>query len=76
MDYHKSYYLMFACTGIGILMWLLFQSSVVMLSVGIVVTCGGLLQAMVFFRCPHCKQSWNIKAGIPQYCPHCGKEIR
>ena len=36
-----------------------------------------LLQAFIFYRCPHCGYSlMNVKGNIPKYCPKCGEVIK
>ncbi len=43
---------------------------------GMVIFILSLIQAFVFYRCPHCGYSlMNVKGNIPKYCPKCGKEL-
>ena len=30
----------------------------------------------IAYRCPYCDAAYNVKSGIPNYCPHCGKELK
>lgn len=47
-----------------------------MFGIGMVVFILSLLQAFIFYRCPHCGYSlMNVKGCIPKYCPKCGEEI-
>ena len=36
----------------------------------------GLLQYVLYYRCPHCKKPLiSIKGRIPESCPHCKKDM-
>lgn len=44
--------------------------------IGMVLFILSLLQAFIFYRCPHCNYSlMNVKGNVPGYCPKCGKEL-
>ena len=44
---------------------------------GTVIFALSLLQAFIFYICPHCKCSlMNLRGGIPKYCHKCGKELK
>lgn len=35
-----------------------------------------LIQAVIFYRCPHCGASlMNVRGGVPQHCPQCGEKL-
>ncbi len=35
-----------------------------------------LIQAVIFYRCPHCGNSlMDVRGGIPEYCHNCGKSL-
>lgn len=34
---------------------------------------GGLILAVILIKCPYCKHRLLF---VPEYCPHCGKEIK
>lgn len=71
------------------LMWGLFIISMLVLAVGssrnemiylllgVLCIIGGILQAAIFYRCPHCYESlMRCRGSIPKHCPHCGKELK
>ena len=35
----------------------------------------GLLQMLLFYKCPHCGKHFSMRAKKPQYCPGCGKKL-
>ena len=38
---------------------------------------GGISEAAIFYRCPHCGGSLlDKRGGIPKHCPHCGEELK
>jgi len=45
--------------------------------VGSVVFFTSLIQAFVFYRCPHCGKSlMDVRGGIPEYCHNCGISLK
>ena len=51
--------------------------------IGVFLLCGtilfliSLIQALVFYRCPHCNYSLlNVRGGNFDYCPHCGEPLK
>ena len=77
MDYRKSHVLMQAGGITGLLMMgAAFLAGVGWLAaVGTAVGLAAIIQAWFFFRCPHCGGAWDIRGGVPHYCPHCGEYI-
>lgn len=51
-------------------------ASVALCGAAIVILLAGQAQACFFYRCPHCAGSllW-VRGRMPDFCPHCGKEI-
>ena len=47
----------------------------VILLAGGLVMLAGIVQACVFYRCPHCKKSLMYICGPHNNCPHCGGEL-
>lgn len=46
------------------------------MAIGSVVFFVALIQAFVFYTCPHCGYSlMNVRGEIPEHCPKCGKEL-
>ena len=35
----------------------------------------GKIQTLLFFRCPCCGGHWDVRGGVPHYCPECGEYI-
>ncbi len=67
--YQWSYILLWVCLVLGVVvacfagLW------------GIPVVVVGIIQAAVFYRCPHCGRSLLNYRGVPNCCPHCGQEL-
>ena len=78
MDYKKSFYLLWGLNGVGFLFMLAAIPTEQLWAARLGAGCmlAGLLQTMVFFRCPNCGSGWDIRDGIPHYCPRCGAFIR
>lgn len=71
MDYRKSY----------ILLWVLFAAALLVCAflmcvtgseglgfgVGVLLMAAGIVQTLLFFRCPHCGAMWDTRGGIPNY---------
>lgn len=78
MNYRQSYRLMNAALIAGAVVGfagaLLNLGPVMALGAGIAIA--GVVQAMVFCRCPHCGESLEIRGGLPNYCPVCGKKLQ
>ena len=44
--------------------------------IGSVIFLVALIQAFVFYICPHCGYSlMNVRGEVPEHCPKCGKEL-
>lgn len=78
MDFRKSCVLMWAGMIAGISLVVIGEGlgSRWLLGLGCLVFLAGPLQTRFFFRCPHCGGAWDIRGGIPAYCPKCGKKVR
>lgn len=61
--------------GLVIMMFGSANDSIVMMWVSLAVVIGAVVYMVINFRCPHCSSLLYPKAGIPDYCPHCGKRI-
>ena len=35
----------------------------------------GLLQALIFYKCPHCKKRFKLGSRRPSVCPYCGAKL-
>ena len=78
MDYKKSYVLMQVGGVAGILVNLaaaILPGSLFLMIVGTVTALAAIIQAKIFFRCPHCGGHWDIRGRIPHCCPECGELI-
>lgn len=69
MKYQWS--LLVLCGG-GILALILIACGVLL--VGFLIMLVAILQAAIFYRCPHCKKSL-LGGYISNNCPHCGGEL-
>jgi len=82
MNLRKSRNLMWILFAFGILIIALgtgFENGKVTLGfmiAGTVVFISGLIQAFIFYVCPHCGYSlMNIRGETPKHCPECGKTL-
>lgn len=85
MGYKKSYYLLtvgilggaaLAFTGLCLASYgiaVIFANAAAFL--GVCLMLGGIVQALVFYRCPHCEKSLPIRGRKPDYCPFCGYKL-
>lgn len=79
MNYRKSHRLMW---GLFIVSFLLLavgytKNEMIYLVIGTLCTIAGILQSVIFYRCPYCYKSlMDCRDGIPKYCPHCGNELK
>lgn len=80
MDCRKSYILLWALFAAGIivggLLTYMTGNDVLGWGIGFLLIAAGLVQMLLFFRCPHCGALWDTRGGIPNYCPKCGKKIK
>ena len=37
--------------------------------------CIGVLQTLIFYKCPHCGVHFDIRGRVPKFCPACGKKL-
>ncbi|MDD4849909.1 MAG: hypothetical protein PHO10_04325 [Gemmiger sp.] len=42
---------------------------------GLLILAGGLLQALLFYRCPRCNRVLNTRMRKPAFCPSCGQKL-
>ena len=77
MDFKASERCMFISCAVGILLVALGnrRQSLMMSVVGAAVMVLGLLQTLIFYKCPHWKKRCSIGAKRPKVCPHCGKSL-
>ena len=77
MDYRLSERMMVSACAAGILIVMLGnrRQSLTMSAVGAGLMVLGLLQTLIFYKCPHCKKRFSIGAKRPKVCPHCGKSL-
>ncbi|MGL4790242.1 MAG: hypothetical protein ACRCW1_02440 [Anaerotignaceae bacterium] len=80
MDYKKSYTML--STGVfggGVIVFLGLSVGELIGSViggiGVIAMLGGILQALIFYKCPNCKSHFNIRGRKPDYCPSCGCKL-
>jgi len=83
MNFRKSRNLMWIGFAVGILIMALgigHENEKVIgcfMVVGAVVFFAALIQAFIFYICPHCGYSlMNVRGAVPEHCPKCGKELK
>ena len=83
MNYRKSRRLMWIGFAIGILIIALGigneneKVTVAFMASGIIVYAVSVIQAFIFYVCPHCGYSlMNVRGDIPRHCPKCGNELK
>ncbi len=72
MKYQWSFAIYWGCLIVGIVLCLC-----QFLIGGVAVLLVGVVQALIFYRCPKCGASLLMRTGdgIPNYCPKCGQEL-
>ena len=77
MDYRLSERMMVSACAAGILIVMLGnrRQSLTMSAVGAGLMVLGLLQALIFYKCPHCKKRFKIGSRQPSVCPYCGAKL-
>lgn len=85
MNYKKSYCML--VTGIlsGVVMIFIggcleIRCGVAMIGnaiavIGLMLMTGGIVQALIFYKCPNCGKRFNIRGRQPKFCPECGCEL-
>lgn len=77
MDYNKSYeiYMLSLIVGI-ILMVISLATDIMWLGViGMIGFMAGLLQTMIYYRCPKCNHPFDTRGKKPKHCPECGFKL-
>ncbi len=77
MDYRISERAMVTSCAVGILIVMLGnrRQSLMMSAVGAAVMVLGILQALVFYKCPHCKKRFKLGSRRPSVWPYCGAKL-
>ena len=77
MDYRLSERMMVSACAAGILIVMLGnrRQSLTMSAVGAGLMVLGLLQALIFYKCPHCKKRFKLGSRRPSVCPYCGAKL-
>ena len=77
MDYRLSERMMLSACAAGILIVMLGnrRQSLTMSAVGAGLMVLGLLQALIFYKCPHCKKRFKLGSRRPSVCPYCGAKL-
>lgn len=46
------------------------------IKIGVTLIALAIVQAALFYRCPHCRYSLlNVRGIRPSYCPNCGEDL-
>lgn len=77
MNYRLSERMMLSACAAGILIVMLGnrRQSLSMSAVGAGLMVLGLLQALIFYKCPHCKKRFKLGSRRPSVCPYCGAKL-
>ena len=77
MDYRLSERMMVSACAAGILIVMLGnrRQSLTMSAVGAGLMVLGLLQALIFYKCPHCGAHMRLRERKTGYCPECGEKL-
>ena len=82
MEFRKSRNLMWLGFAVGLLIIALGRAfdntsvNLVFMIAGTLVFFTALIQAFIFYKCPHCGYSlMNVKGDVPKHCPKCGKML-
>ena len=77
MDYRKSYLIYNICLYTGFVLCLISLMTQVNWPgiAGIVVLLAGMLQTVIFYRCPNCHAAFQIRGRRPKHCPECGHPL-
>ncbi len=75
MDYNKSHLIAHLGLWIGLVIGVLgaYIEIDFIAYLGVILMVGGLIQTLIFYKCPNCNKPFNIRGKKPQYCPECGK---
>lgn len=79
MNFRKSRNLMWIGFAVGLLICSITMGTEqpIFLAIGMIVFMAALIQAFIFYTCPHCGYSlMNVRGDVPEHCPKCGKELK
>lgn len=76
--YRQSYRLLYVFFGAAF--FLGFIAAVLefepLIYIGMAVVLAGVIQSVIFCRCPHCGRLLGMRrGGMPAYCPDCGEKL-
>ena len=77
MNYRISKLVLQVSCGAAVLL-VLFASVTEILWIWILGTAllvGGVVQALIFCKCPYCGAQFNTRGPLPKFCPECGKKL-
>lgn len=43
--------------------------------IGFAVIFLGLIEGIIFVRCPHCGRGLSVRGGFYKFCPYCGRDM-
>ncbi len=77
MNYKESYRLLnIGCVAAMALALFACMVQIIWIGVlGLIILVLGMLQTLVFYRCPHCGSLFSIRARCPKFCPECGQKL-
>lgn len=77
MNYRQSYQLLNTALAAGLVIALLgaILDKPWIMTLGGAIAIAGVVQAVLFCRCPNCGESMETRGGLPAYCPSCGNKL-
>lgn len=78
MNHRTSWMLLWTFFAVGLLVGLFSEITAdhLPIYIGTPIIFAGIAQRLIFYRCPHRRGSLNdVRGGIPDRCPHCGKPL-
>jgi len=79
MNFRKSRNLMWIGFAVGLLICSITigTEKPIFMAIGMIIFMAALIQAFIFYTCPHCGYSlMNVRGEVPEHCPKCGKELK
>lgn len=73
MNYKASRNLLILGSFVSV--FLFYQKSTLLLSLGILIITVSLFQAHLFYRCPYCHHAFGPRDAFSSFCSYCGKSL-
>ena len=76
IDHRNARKIMWILYGVGVLVMLFGLINSFLIFLGAVIMVAGLIEVLLFWRCPYCGAMLPTREGNIQYCPYCGKSVK